>query len=117
MKEAQAYLDRALELGHQELSHIHEENVDEADKLSLEREEIVNRISDFSRNNPQPEDFQEKLRRLQHLQNRITASARELHTSLSQELKRIRAENQRFTGYKNASTITPLFSSNLHKKG
>ncbi|WP_291322695.1 hypothetical protein [Desulfonatronospira sp.] len=116
MKDAPACLDIALKLGHEELSHLQEANLDEAERLSLERKDMMDRA--FAA--PLQEDraeFLEKLDRLQSLQSKITASARELHATLSQELKKIRSENKRLTGYKKGSTITPMFNAQLRKKG
>ncbi len=116
MKDGPACLDIALELGQEELAHLQEANLDEAEKLSLERKDMMDRAFAAP---PQQEraEFLYKLNRLQNLQNKITASARDLHTTLSQELKKIRTENQRLTGYKKASRITPMFNAKLHKKG
>jgi len=116
MKDGPACLDIALELGREELTHLQEANLDEAERLSLKRKDVMDRA--FAAPPVQEKDeFLEKLDRLQNLQNRITASARELHATLSQELKKIRTENQRFTGYRKASTVTPMFNAKLHKKG
>ncbi len=116
MKDGPACLDIALELGQEKLSHLQEASLDEAERLSLKRKDMMYRAFATP---PQQEraGFLDKLNRLQNLQNRITASARNLHTTRSQELKKIRTENQRLTGYKKASRVTPIFNANLHKKG
>ena len=116
MKDGTACLDIALELGQQELSHLHEANIEEAEKLSLKRQDMMDKAFAVPPDQERAE-FLDKLNRLQNLQNKITASARDLHSTLSRELKKIRTENQRLTGYKKASTVTPMFNAKLHKKG
>ncbi|MCA1742478.1 MAG: hypothetical protein LC631_00755 [Desulfovibrionales bacterium] len=85
-------------------------------ELAEQRAQIVDSVleSDHHANRDQ---FLEKLSKLQKMQTRITESAKKLHSVLSSELKRVKTENTRFTGYKKATTVTPLFNPYLNKKG
>ncbi len=106
----------AYDISLMELASLEEEDVETARELARQRSDIFDNVfaSSFDGDN---EQFVEKLNRLQKMQSRITVSARKLHKALSEELKRVKNENHRFSGYKKASAITPLFNPYLNKKG
>lgn len=109
-------LDLAYDISQMELSSIEEEDLVKARELAEKRTQIVESV--FAADSHADRDqFLEKLLKLQKMQSRITESAKKLHNVLSNELKRVKNENARFTGYKKATTVTPLFNPYLNKKG
>ena len=109
-------LDLAYDISQMELSSLEEEDLVKAREFAEQRAQIVESVfaSDCQTDRDQ---FMEKLLKLQKMQTRITESARKLHNVLTSELKRVKTENARFTGYKKATTVTPLFNPYLNKKG
>ncbi|WP_028575854.1 hypothetical protein [Desulfonatronovibrio hydrogenovorans] len=116
MNNASARLDLAYDLSCRELASLEEEDIEQAHELAEERAKIFDELFSSS-SSARPEQFTEKLKKLQKMQFQLTDSARKLHGTLREELKRVKGENQRLTGYKKCSSITPMFSSYLNKKG
>lgn len=116
MNNAFSQLDEAYDISLMELNSLEDQDVEKAQELARQREEIFNNV--FSSNHNLDKDmFLEKLLKLQKMQARITDSAKKLHTVLRDELQKVRCENKRFSGYKKASTVTPLFNPYLNKRG
>ncbi len=109
-------LDMAYDISRMELTSLDEQDLEKAGELARQRSRILDQLfTSPGKNNS--EEFRDKLLRLQKMQARITLSARKLHKELSEELKRVKTENNRFTGYKKATSVTPLFNPCLNKKG
>ena len=116
MNNLSSQLDLAYDISQMELASLEDEDIETAWQLAEERGKIFDHVfscSDKSSN----AKFLKKLRKLQQMQSQITESAKKLHQVLSDELKKVKAENQRFAGYKKASSVTPLFNPYLSKKG
>ncbi|MFW5731186.1 MAG: hypothetical protein ACOCPN_02385 [Desulfonatronovibrionaceae bacterium] len=116
MENCYNHLDIAHDLGIRELECLESQDIQQAEALAQERGKLMNSVFN-SATMDNRDEFLEKLKKLQRMQTRITESARNLHEVLSQELKRVKTENIRFTGYKKASTVTPIFNPYLNKKG
>ncbi|MFP4084017.1 MAG: hypothetical protein ACLFP9_07455 [Desulfonatronovibrio sp.] len=109
-------LDQAYDISRMELDSLQDEDIETARKLAEKRGKILENVF----NSPPgtgSDQFLEKLHKLQKMQSRITESARNLHSVLAKELKKVKMENQRFSGYKKASSVTPIFNPYLNKKG
>jgi len=91
-------LDQALSLGRRELSCLSEGDVFEAEKLSKDRERILDEaIGDLSKENL--ETLADKLVEMKTLHDEITGEAKKLHQSLKHDLAGIKKQNRRMAGY------------------
>lgn len=116
MNNLSGQLDQAYDISRMELDSLKDEDIETARKLAEQREEILEHIFNSAPGTAN-DQFMEKLHKLQKMQSRITESAKNLHMVLAKELKKAKIENQRFSGYKKASSITPIFNPYLSKKG
>ncbi|MFO7816944.1 MAG: hypothetical protein ACQES5_01150 [Thermodesulfobacteriota bacterium] len=101
-------LDKAYDLQLEELSLLEEEDISGANQVAMKRESVLHSDLPDEINNSEPKELVNKIRKLQELQNQISGMARKLRDDLQDELIRVRSENTRFQGYKQASKLTPL---------
>jgi hypothetical protein len=91
-------LDQALSIGRKELGFLAEGDVFEAERLSKDRERILDEaIADLDRGNL--EILADKLVEMKSLHDEITDEARKLHSSLKKDLAGIKKQNKRIAGY------------------
>jgi len=91
-------LDEALSIGRKELGFLAEGDVFEAERLSKDRERILDEaIADLDRANL--EKLADKLVEMKSLHDEITDEARKLHASLKRDLMGMRQQNKRIAGY------------------
>jgi len=91
-------LDQALSIGRKELGFLAEGDVFEAEKLSKDRERILDEaMADLDRGNL--EILADKLVEMKSLHDEITDEARKLHSSLKKDLAGIKQQNKRIAGY------------------
>lgn len=99
-------LDEALSIGRRELACLSDGDVFEAEKLSKDRERILDEaIGDLSRENLQV--LADKLVAMKDLHDEITGKARELHSSLKNDLSSMKRQNKRIAGYSYGSGNMP----------
>lgn len=98
MPNAALLLEQALEMGHDELGAIAEGDVDSAERLAMGRGHLINDAIK-SRETIRLEELLNKLKELQRLQGRISSEARKLHSSLKDDLGRVKKQNKRLNGY------------------
>lgn len=111
-------IDEALNLGRKELGFLSEGDVFEAEKLSKERERILDEaIGDLDRENL--EMLADKLVEMKSLHDEITGEARKLHSSLKRDLANIKKSNKRLAGYSFGSGNMPRLARDrfVSKKG
>jgi len=91
-------LDEALSIGRRELGFLSEGDVFEAERLSKDRERILDEaIGDLDRDNLR--QLADKLVEMKSLHDEITGEARKLHSSLKHDLANIKKQNKRIAGY------------------
>lgn len=110
------YIDRALETGERELACLRSGEVEEAERLAMDRGEMLKMAWDAPASDPM-ELLRDKLMRLKNLQGLLTSEARRLHADLKEDLKRARQENQRLSGYKATRQTAPGVSAFLDRVG
>jgi len=99
-------IDEALSIGRRELGCLTEGDVFEAEKLSRDRERILDEaIGDLDRENL--EQLADKLIEMKSLHAEITGEARKLHSSLKDDLTSMKKQNRRFSGYSQGSGNMP----------
>lgn len=114
--EAEALLDRALDVANRELALLEEGEVDEAAVLAEDRSKLIERAWN-SGTLDELKPLRDKLVQLQSMQNRLTDEARKLHARIREELKRSRQETKRHAGYGSAMRTAPLITSALSRRG
>lgn len=91
-------LDEALSLGRKELHCLIEGDVFEAEKISKDRERILDEaMNGLSRENLKT--LKDKLVEMQSLHSEITGEARKLHHTLKHDLAGMKKQNRRIAGY------------------
>lgn len=91
-------IDEALSLGRRELGCLTDGDVFEAEKLSRQREQILDEaIGDLDRDHL--EQLADKLVEMKSLHDEITGEARKLHASLRSDLASMKKQNKRMSGY------------------
>ena len=91
-------IDEALSIGRRELGCLTQGDVFEAEKLSRDRERILDEaIGDLDRENLK--SLADKLVEMKSLHAEITGEARKLHSSLKHDLSSMKQQNRRFAGY------------------
>jgi hypothetical protein len=91
-------IDEALSIGRRELGYLVVGDVYEAERLSRDRERILDEaIEDLDRDNL--EQLADKLVEMKSLQNQITGEAKKLHSSLKNDLASMKKHNRRIAGY------------------
>ncbi|QJB58075.1 hypothetical protein [Pseudodesulfovibrio sp. zrk46] len=111
-------LDEALSIGRRELGFLTEGDVFEAEKLSKDRERILDEaIRDLDQDNLKK--LADKLVEMKSLHDEITDEARRLHSSLRNDLANIKKQNKRIAGYSFGSGNMPRLAKErfVHKKG
>lgn len=99
-------IDEALSIGRRELGFLVEGDVFEAEKLSRDRERILDQaIGDLDRANL--ERLADKLVEMRSLQDEISGEARKLHSSLKRDLADMKQQNRRIAGYSFGSGNMP----------
>ncbi len=109
-------LEEAYEMQLHELSLLEEEDLAGAYRVAQQREA---KMKDSLAANPDVQNSTElvdKVKKLQELQSQVSGMARKLRDDLEEELIRVRSENTRFSGYKQASKVTPL-TNRFSKRG
>ncbi|MBI5519187.1 MAG: hypothetical protein HY916_03900 [Desulfovibrio sp.] len=108
-------LDKALELGRQELAHLAAGEVEQAEALAFGRDSIISEaLSEDSLASPVDQSLDEllaKLIELKELQARIINEADRLKQDISLKLRRADQEGKRHAGYGRATRPTPLQQS------
>lgn len=99
-------IDEAMSIGRRELGCLAEGDVFEAEKLSKDRERILDEaIGDLDRENL--EILADKLVEMKSLHDEITGEARKLHSTLKQDLAGMKQQNRRIAGYSFGSGNMP----------
>lgn len=108
-------LDKAIELGRQELAHLAAGDVDKAEALAFGRDSLLNEaLSEESLAPPADQSLDELLDRLtelKDLQARIIDEAGKLQQSLGEQMRRADKEQKRHAGYGRAMRPTPRIQS------
>lgn len=108
-------LDKAIELGRQELAHLAAGDVDKAEAVAFGRDSLLNEaLSEENLAAPEPRSLDELLGRLtelKDLQALIIDEAGKLQRSLGDQMRRADQEHKRHTGYGRASRPTPRIQS------
>lgn len=108
-------LDKALELGRQELAHLAAGEVEQAEELAFGRDSIISEaLSEESLATPSDKSLDEllaKLTELKELQARIIDEAGRLKQSIGTKLRRADQEGKRHAGYGRATRPTPRVQS------
>jgi hypothetical protein len=119
MPECLSLLDQALDLGEQEMEFLEAGDVDGLSDAATERRRLIEEAERLRGTERVDVDLLvEKLQKLRSMLSSLTARARTLHETLTDDLSRIRREGRRLAGYGKASKITPLFGRcHLSKKG
>ncbi|MHC1751254.1 hypothetical protein [Humidesulfovibrio sp.] len=115
MHSALTLLDKALELGRQELAHLAAGDVDKAEALAFGRDSILNEaLTEENLSAPAPKSVDELLSRLtqlKDLQARIIDEAGRLHRTLGDQVRRADQEQKRHAGYGRNTRPTPRIQS------
>jgi len=99
-------INEALSIGRKELGCLADGDVFKAEKLSRDRERILDEaIGDLDRDNL--ERLADKLVEMKSLHDEITGEARKLHSSLKQDLTSMKKQNRRIAGYSYGSGNMP----------
>jgi len=101
-------LDEVYELQVRELSCMQEEDIAGAMEIARERDAKLRNNFPSELHESQSRELVDKIKKLQELQSQISGMAKKLRDDLEDELIRVRSENTRFSGYKQASRRTPL---------
>lgn len=110
MSQCLSLLDQALDIGMRELDSLAAGEVDGLEEASTERARLIDEAWSMHEDaQVDVDELIEKLKQLRSLQSQLSCKARKLHTSLAEDLKRMRCEGQRLAGYGKASKVTPLF--------
>lgn len=108
-------LDKALELGRQELAHLAAGDVDKAEALAFGRDNLLNEaLSEESLASPAIQSLDElldRLTRLKELQAQIIDEAGKLQQSLGEQMRCADKEQKRHAGYGRATRPTPRIQS------
>ena len=111
-------IDQALSLGRRELGCLAEGDVYEAEKLSKDRERILDEaIGDLDRENLK--ELADKLVEMKSLHDEISDEAKRLRTSLRENLVSMKKQNRRIAGYSFGAGNMPRLAKErfIHKKG
>jgi len=110
MHSALILLDKAIEMGHQELAHLAAGEVDKAEELAFGRDEVLDEALKEERlAEPASQSLDTllaKLLELKDLQARIIDEATRLKQGVGTQLRQINQEHKRHTGYGRAARPT-----------
>jgi len=99
-------LEEAMSIGRRELCFLTEGDVFEAEKLSRDRERILDEaLGGLDKENL--EKLADKLIEMKSLHDEITGEARKLHCSLKKDLCSMKKQNRRISGYSFGSGNMP----------
>lgn len=98
MPNASVLLDKALDMGQEELGALASGDIDSAEQLAHGRGSLIDDALKF-RETIRMDELLNKLKELQRLQGRITTEARKLQSSLREDLNNIKQQNRRISGY------------------
>ncbi len=113
MADSDDIFQQALDLGERELGCLKAKDVDGAEALARERKELLDRLFASKSDN----GLRYKLEQLQNQQTHLTREARDLQGLLKKEILRVRGQNKRYGGYRNAANVTPISSRFVNKRG
>jgi hypothetical protein len=103
MHAALRLLDKAIEMGRQELAHLSAGEVDKAEALAFGRDGVLHdALAPDALSAPAEEcldSLLEKLRELKGLQTRIIDEARRLQQNIGSDIRRMGQEQKRHKGY------------------
>lgn len=105
-------LDQALDLGRRELETFESGDTETLHECSAERARLIEEacgLREAAGESVDVDELLDKLRQLKAMQTTLSAKARKLHDSLTDDLMRMKREGRRLAGYGKASKITPLF--------
>lgn len=103
-------LDEAMDIGRRELTCLSEGDVFGAQKLSSERERILDDALDgLSTGNLRA--LADKLVEMKGLQDEISGKARELHATLKRDLTNLKRQTRRISGYSFGSGNMPRLAT------
>jgi hypothetical protein len=115
MHPAFTLLDKALELGRQELAHLAAGDVDKAEAVAFGRDTLISEaLSEESLASPAAQSLDEllsKLNALKVLQAQIIDEADRLQQNLGDQMRRANKEQKRHAGYGRATRPTPRIQS------
>lgn len=115
MHPAFTLLDKALELGRQELAHLAAGDVDKAEAVAFGRDTLISEaLSEESLASPAAQSLDEllsKLNALKELQAQIIDEADKLQQNLGDQMRRADKEQKRHAGYGRATRPTPRIQS------
>lgn len=115
MHAALILLDKAIELGRQELAHLAAGDVDKAEAVAFGRDSLLNEaLSGDTLSTPEQQSLDDLLGRLtelKELQAQIIEEAGRLHRNLGEQLRRAGKEQKRHAGYGRAARPTPRIQS------
>jgi len=113
MHAALILLDKAIELGRQELAHLAAGDVDKAEAVAFGRDSLLSEaLSDDNLSAPQSlDEILGRLTELKELQAQIIDEAGRLHRNLGEQLRRTGKEQKRHAGYGRAARPTPRIQS------
>jgi hypothetical protein len=95
-------LKQALLMGTQELEALHDGRIEQASACEEERSRLTQQAMELSGDVPL-DVLQEEFRKLCDLQTRLTRAGNALRQSWQTEFMRVRGENRRLAGYKQAA--------------
>jgi len=115
MHSALKLLDKAIELGRQELAHLAAGDVDKAEAIAFGRDSLLTEaLSDDNLSSPGPQSLDGLLGRLtelKELQAQIIDEAGRLQRDLGDQMRRADKEQKRHAGYGRAAHPTPRIQS------
>lgn len=111
-------IDEAMSIGRRELGCLADGDVFEAEKLSKDRERILDEAI-AGLDNEHLEILADKLVEMKSLHDEITGQARKLHSSLKHDLANMKQQNRRIAGYSFGSGNMPRLARErfISKKG
>lgn len=116
MENSLSLLDDALEMSEQELQLLSSEDYEQAEEYSAQRQELIDRALQHPLNKTSSE-VASKLSRLRDKQGILSKQAKIIHSSLKNDLVRIRSEKRRLNGYGNSSKVLPFVNHYVSKHG
>ena len=96
-------LEQALLIGEQELAALSEGRTEQAGALEEERSRMTQQAMELAGDVP-VDILLAAFQKLSELQKRLTETGNELRQSWQKEFMRVRGENRRLAGYKQATT-------------
>ena len=114
MSSSEEIFKKAIAVGEKEMASLQAKDVDAAGTLARERKGLMEQLFAMrSADNA----LRSKLVQLQVQQGKLTLEARTLQTLLKQEIMRVRGQSKRFSGYRSATSVIPISSRFVNKRG